>query len=272
MPIDVTYKKLGITMMALTAYSMRCVVFLVAVISSVSASLEGATTPIECLYLKGHLILDDDRPDVIHHRCSLENNMVYNIPDEVLARLDLDSLKSGETRLSIGGVEIQGDEMVVLSPGGESDSIAQSSVLTAKQRNDNIMSRSSSAYTRGTVGVRTIMVVRVQSLDNLDVSLSTSDLEFRIFDQGATTVTNQYRQCSNGELTFLPAALPNAPNGVGDVSVNLNLADSLMSNGIENALTAAFIGAYGSPTQFDHVMFCMPKGMGKGWKGYTYGR
>jgi hypothetical protein len=235
----------------------------------VATGLTRERSTIDCLYLKGHLIGGEGGgPDIINHRCSLDNQMVYNLPNEVLVKLeDVTMLKSGVTRLSIEGVKIQGNGMVTFD---EDDTPSKDDVVTVRQYEDNIMSRS---HSQRSVGVRTLMVVRVQSLDSLDVSLSTSELEFLVFDQTRATVANQYRLCSNGDLLFLPAVSNmNAPNGVGDLQVSVNVAGLTMSNGIENTIIAAFEAMYGSSTEFDHVMFCMPSGMATGWKGYTYGR
>lgn len=212
---------------------------------------------IDCLYLRG-LFVDSS---IVHHRCSLENNFVYNLPPEVVDQLKPEP-QSGVTRLALTGVEIQGDEMVVM--------VDKDDVRVKQYENDDIFSRQGRQHR--SIGVRTMLVIRVQSLDNLDVSWSTSELEDYFFDLTSTTFANQYRQCSAGELVFLPAITSNVLNGVGDLFININLFNAAMTNAIENLLTAAFAAQYGSVTQFDHVLFCMPSGMSGGWKGYTYGQ
>ena len=225
------------------------------VLLSILHVLAGGST-ISCLYLKGHQMSGADVD--VDHRCSLKNKMVYNLPAEVLIKFNINEFKSGFTRLLIEGVDIQGDDMV----------LSNEDKLNVKMYQHNIMRRQ-----QRSVGVRTIMVVRVQAKDNLDVSWSTSELEYDFFSPTDTSFANQYLQCSNGDLVFLPAVFdsPVVKNGVGDLFLDADVAGLFMSNGIENALTAAFVEKYGSVDQFDHVLFCMPKGMATGWQGYTYG-
>jgi hypothetical protein len=226
-------------------------------------SEKGASSPatIDCLYLKGYLILDrttatNHTTDVVHHRCSLDNHEVYNLPYQVLDKVgDLNALRSGITRLFLTGVEIIDDEMLVAD-------MNQLSAIVA------IDSQSRQASQSRFTGTFSTVVVRIQSQDGLDVSWSVTDLEESFFELGtATTFANQYRQCSNGALIFEPGTA----GGVLNLSVNLALGGRTMSTGIENAITAAFEAEYGSVSQYDYILFCLPKGMATTWTGYTYG-
>ena len=116
---------------------------------------------IDCLYLRG-LFVDSS---TVHHRCSLENNFVYNLPPEVVDQLKPEP-QSGVTRLALTGVKIQGDDMVMM---------VDEDVCVKQYENDDIFSRQ--GQQQRLIGVRTILFIRVQSLDSLDVSWTTSELE-----------------------------------------------------------------------------------------------
>ena len=128
-----------------------------------------------------------------------------------------------------------------------------------------------------TTGVRKMVVVRVHSQDGLAPSFSRSKLEFNYFSADDVTFSRQYSDCSEGALSFVPAALTeratgtSLSSGVVDLHVDVDLEGQTMTVEIENSLTAAFQATFEEPvSSLDHVLYCLPAGMEERWRAYTY--
>lgn len=230
-----------------------------------------AQNVIECLYLRGHEVRMQSNHEYDHqdHRCetspSSEANgragMIYDLPQSVVDQLDTDQLSSGISWLRIEGASVHRVEEDHSDPDiivAEEDVTV--SVIT-DERERRLMIR--------TKGTSVVLVVRVESLDS-SVSLPQEEIADRLFGLDRVSFASQYEACSNGVLVFEPANGGGVVNGVGTMQLDRNLLGQFMTNQVENELFEQF--PFGSPDDYDHVLFCMPQGMAGDWIGYTYGR
>ena len=118
-----------------------------------------------------------------------------------------------------------------------------------------------------TVGNSTLLVVRVTALDG-SVTPSGANIEQAIFSSFLTSVSTQYRACSNGQLQI--QANPDF-GALVELNWDREAADlNVASSSIENSLRAVLEESIGVPvTSFDHVIYCLPP-IVTTFRSYTY--
>jgi hypothetical protein len=227
-----------------------------------------------CLYLRGEQIsLDvavDREYERIDYRCQTyadegESQMIYELPDSVLAKLNVDELRSGISILLITGAATSHNpkDGYIL----EVDDDAAVNVVEDHHRRLTIR----------TQGTSSVLVVLVRSSDSVN-SLSRNFVAGQIFNLSQPSFASQYEKCSAGKMNFRPAKYvnkttgKNITNGVGEIKIEITVLKSEMTFNIENELLQSFEATFGSVDNFDHVLFCMPAGMSDSWIGYTYGQ
>jgi hypothetical protein len=116
-----------------------------------------------------------------------------------------------------------------------------------------------------TTGIKTILAVRVEILDDQLTDFDEAKLNEEVFSASDTNAKTQYNACSFGQLEFEEAtpqdgACVSIANGVVTVSVTKYASDGHAA--IRNAASAALSAEFGvqSPSQLaDHVMYCLPQ-------------
>ena len=231
-----------------------------------------AAKGIDCLYVRGIMTLDDATQHKVLHRCvQVDETSIHLSPNNLPP-----SLKSGESWLRISdGADASmriNDKMLTASISEEPGPLAVLSERRRQRQNGPLQLPLSQ-----TTGVRKMVVVRVHSQDGLAPSFSRSKLEFNYFSADDVTFSRQYSDCSEGALSFVPAALTeratgtSLSSGVVDLPVDVDLEGQTMTVEIENSLTAAFQATFEEPvSSLDHVLYCLPAGMEERWRAYTY--
>ena len=231
---------------------------------------------VECLYVRGEYRMDEDstteEPDC--HRCIVpeepdgSHEMIYELSKEVLQLVDVDTLKSGISWLTIVGgsihrnADLHDNDRIVLKA-----SKGRLFYRVDVRHDDDDGGRGRHLSARRANGRRTVVMVRVLSRDGLQPTYSRSELEYNLFNPNDVTVASQYRECSGGALDLIPSSV----GGVVDLRVNLDLAGAAFTTTLENALESAFESSFGNPSRNDHVLYCMPAGMNIAWSGFTFG-
>lgn len=237
-----------------------------------------------CLYVRGEQVSmsSDGNHEYgrIDHRCEafaesdpMEiGGLVYNIPANLLLRVDLNKLQSGITVLKLIGATIYWDQLTNRRTLDADEDIMMEIVPGVYNVEEN-----GRRLVEGTQGTRSVLIVLVRSVDSVN-SLSAETVNERIFGQDRVSFATQYSKCSAGKLNFEPAEYidnqTGAPvtTGVGELTIPSEVLDSFMSFEIEQQLQLAFPDSFGDFSRYDHVLYCMPAGMANGWIGYTYGR
>jgi hypothetical protein len=127
-----------------------------------------------------------------------------------------------------------------------------------------------------TTGNKTILAVRVVTLDNERPDFDEATLNKEVFSTSNTNLRTQFSACSFGQLEFKEAAPKGGAsvsiaNGVVTVSVNKNATAG--HDAVENAATDALNAEFGvqSPSELaDHVMYCLPQAAMSGTIAYGY--
>ena len=121
-------------------------------------------------------------------------------------------------------------------------------------------------------GTSSVLLVRV-STNGGSVSIDSNTMSQRFFgDSGTPKAT--YRDCSFGQLDFVPATGEHIENGVVELSLNINIQGQIMSS-LENILSVELEKKIGSFSHLGHVAFCVPSGAAYSasfseWYGYAY--
>jgi hypothetical protein len=219
---------------------------------------------VDCLFLEGRLRHTDEsrKSDDIVYRCmtvadqEIDNmgGMVYDIPDSLLSKLNLTSLESGVSKLSISDAIIHRTD----------DFHDLDRIIATEESTVEVYEDSGRRLTIRIKGVSKVLVVRVSGLDTQPV-LTRSELETRFFDENLTTFASQYDRCSNGALKFVPATFESSsvivPRGVAEITIKRNLVGEFMTPTIENELFVIFQRTYGDVNNYDHVLYCVSFGM-----------
>jgi hypothetical protein len=116
-----------------------------------------------------------------------------------------------------------------------------------------------------TNGNKTILAVRVVTLDDKLADFNEAKLNEEVFSAGDTNLKTQYSACSFGQLEFQEATprvgnSVSIANGVVTVFVKKNATDG--DPAIRNAASAALSAEFdvSSPSRLaDHVMYCLPQ-------------
>jgi hypothetical protein len=106
------------------------------------------------------------------------------------------------------------------------------------------------------------LVIRLSDRNNVQPSVSVSQLEGKMFDNDIS-LKNQMEACSHGKLKIDPfkgktSTNLNVENGVVDVKMDFNCVNG--ANGMASAAMNAAAEKIGSLWSYDLVMFCLPPG------------
>uniref|UniRef100_A0A7S3VCI6 Peptidase M11 gametolysin domain-containing protein n=1 Tax=Chaetoceros debilis TaxID=122233 RepID=A0A7S3VCI6_9STRA len=182
--------------------------------------------------------------------CFMSDGRSYTIPfadaDYIKENFESGLYESGKTELILGPgamIDPSTNELVVSSAGAE------------------FRPKESSGRRKLTSGTKTILVVRVVA-SNAQTTASQAELSDSVFGTSGDTITlsERYKSCSHGKLTFNAATGSNISAGTTQVTVSSSTTDGddTMGNDITLALNALF--GVSSPDQIaDHVMYCFPK-------------
>ena len=219
-------------------------------------------TELTCAYFKGELRVSTVGRGKAVHLCR-ENGVDYEIPNAFIDDLEALELESGSTMIQIHGVQAnkQSHSLEILSDKPYVEVIHQQDRRLSVPR---------------TTGQRTLMVVRVISdtgVERLEPSLSKNHLKKNIF--GDPTFPNranfkkQYSLCSGKKLVFNPATHNRDSSGVVNLVMKRTLKNLDFTINLENEVNKAFEAEYGSASRYDHVMFCLPRGMNGEFLAYA---
>lgn len=124
------------------------------------------------------------------------------------------------------------------------------------------------------VDARKVLAVRIIANDSSTTS-SVTQIGDEIFGNNGDVVNlrERFQACSYGELLMEPfsGTLSNGQSiagGVVEISVNINV-NGADDGVVVDSTVAALESVYGDlPSQFDHVMLCIPPGTAGGWIAY----
>ena len=194
-----------------------------------------------------------------HYECEAQSDMMYYslyLPEAFVAQHP--QLDAGETIIAIQNakvVEERGDrEAYIDYPYG-----AQITIL-AQSPQRRLVTADATKYK--TVGIRTILMVRVTSSDS-QVTLSREQLAARTLGTGfgaePVNAISQIKSCSFGKLQFVQAVGQGIKNGVIEAFVPRNFS-AVNWNSFRNELYTPIKAIFGDDLSllFDHIMFCLP--------------
>jgi hypothetical protein len=216
----------------------------------------------------------------------LVNDFVYGIPEATVRKYKSDLTAPGDKAMFIQGGSLP------LAKRTKGNSFASDEIVipnesaiyfrpTTRRRQRSL--QSSEPGSQRTQGSSEVLVIRVVGLD-AQITLSDDVLSDRIFGDGsnfvqrdpkfqATTLVKTYRDCSMGKLNFSPVQGYDIVNGVGYVEINMSVKNRT-NREIENAVTTAINKKYGNVKNYDHIMYCLPRGTLTGnstsWIAYGY--
>jgi len=184
----------------------------------------------------------------------------YFVKIEGLDSAQLTNFKSGETTMMANGAMIM--DGVLSIPSG-------ASIEFGSHEGRRRLSKS--------FGEKKVLAVRADTLGSSTISSKTTIAE-KVFGyrENGVNMRSQYIGCSFGKIDLVPfegttATGYSVTEGVIEVSI-----DSDFSSGdrfdIESAILSAAESLVGDlDGQFDHVMLCVPPGIGGSWIAYAYG-
>ncbi len=122
----------------------------------------------------------------------------------------------------------------------------------------------------GSTGARSVLVVHVTALDASTTS-TPAQLSDSVFGTLGDPVNlkSQFAACSKGQLNLYPADRPGIVNGVVQVFIP-TIVTGAEKNVIFTAAEDAVAAKFGSLSEFDHIMYCLPKGTNSRWLAYGY--
>jgi hypothetical protein len=190
---------------------------------------------------------------------------------EGLEDLELESLESGVNTLYSEFAVISNGKLKI--PKG-----AAKSIQKTEQRGPAAKGKSKGGPKNGRslapVDARKVLVARIQANDST-TSFSKADLGNYIFGANGDPVNlkERFEECSFGAMTMEPFEGTTNTNqaitgGVVDIVVDIDVSgkdDEIVKDETVLALTDQFGDL---PSQFDHVMLCIPPGTAGGWIGY----
>jgi hypothetical protein len=226
----------------------------------------------------------------ILHRCVTYSDeeadeaegMVYDLPEWLLTEYAAQfEAHPTSTYLRIHGGQISRTSTEVVSQtnlrsGSSSDLLPEDKILVDEGSPVEVSDAPFGWFDRRHLakktGASSVLLVRV-STNSGSVSIKGDTMSERFFgDSGTPKAT--YRDCSFGQLNFVPATGEHIENGVVELSLNLNIQGQVMSS-LENTLSTELQMKIGSFSHFDHVAFCIPSGAiisaaYREWYGYAY--
>lgn len=173
-----------------------------------------------------------------------------------------DEVQSGETTLTVKGA--------VIDPHPESDGTRPELLIPERSKpilgiaadtlDAPIESEGGNFRRKLLQGTRSVLVVRVEStVDNSSTTLDEAALSHSVFTDPVNLKT-QISACSHGKLNFEPATGTTITNGVTTVQINIAVNGTSRFS-VANAAEAALTARFGDlPSNFHHVMYCLPPG------------
>lgn len=235
------------------------VVLLISLKTSLAASNTGEEdeSALECTYFEGRW--HTNSTDRTVHYCRLDSERNYELPDSF--GTDLTQFESGSTRL----------KLTSLSPNDETGKLdvvgwAPSFQVVESPQYYYSDERVANIQVKRTAGSRSILVVRVSSADAGSPSFTRDQLSANLFGDNQNPYRNslqlQFDQCSQGQLQFYPASFGgDDTTGVFDLTIDQNLADRQFDFQAQQWFLQSFSDKFGNLAQYDHVLFCLPRGM-----------
>lgn len=215
------------------------------------------SSEVDCLYHRSDVQFEDGqtlREDV----CEVDGEL-YNLPKGLLEAYESE-LYSGLTRIHIKPATLQGNANI-----DEANHIVITPTSTTTIHNGFLAERVRVKKVK-TMGRIKVIAVRVTSKD-ANVTLTRDEISNSMFGN-PVSLASQMNACSAGALTLLPGV----PGGVGDLEIDVN-TQGVASKNLEMLLRTEFIKKFGSEDQFDHILYCMPKGTSSNfnnWIAYAY--
>jgi hypothetical protein len=267
--------------------------FLVLVAQGIAsiAALRGLTTSspeiFSCDVVISHMLhVEGDKIDETAYSdediACLVDDMVYGIPEKVVKKYQKQLRKLGHKKMYIKGGRLP-PQSRSLDFGGSSGEIVVPNATSVFFVDQGGHRKLAGTGTQRKQGTSEVLVIRVIAND-ASTTLSTQQLSDRIFGDGSNlvnaldpavpsgTLTKTYQDCSWGKMNFIPATGYDIVSGVGSVTINMNVTGA-SNRDVENAITKAINGKYGSVNDWDHIIYCHPSGTlaaGKGWLAYGY--
>ena len=212
------------------------------------------------------------------------DDIVYAIPQDVI-NLHQDQLNSpGRKTMYIegGSLPLQATRRTFVEAHGASDEIVipPGAAISFINNNANGRRKLEGEGMQRQQGTSSVLVIRVNAND-ASTTMSVEQLYDRIFGDGSKviqdrnpdvpsgTLTKTYQDCSMGKMNFVPATGYDIESGVGVVDIDMD-AVGANNREVENAVTRAINEKYGSVNDWDHIMYCLPKGTDTGWVAYGY--
>ena len=189
------------------------------------------------------------------HLCRVEGAN-YQLPDEVVDDMGGLDLESGTTQLNLYGMRFntRKQKIQVLADSSPRVKVVPQTRVAAKVVR--------------TAGTRKVIVLRVISGsggERIYPSLSRKQLKDGIFGDPSNpskcSFKRQYSQCSQGRLNFVPASYRGSAYGVFDLVVATSMKNRAFSLDLQRTVTRAFVAKFGAASQYDHIMFCLPRGI-----------
>mmetsp|Transcript_12112 Transcript_12112/g.13891 ORF Transcript_12112/g.13891 Transcript_12112/m.13891 type:complete len:785 (-) Transcript_12112:149-2503(-) len=231
-----------------------------------------------------------------YFRCSLEGGQIFDLPDDIVLKhwnaltenpgTKKRMLIEGGRIPSLNGVGRSGSTSSSQSSSSSSYEImippnATISILPSKNQGRRNRRRGLSG--RGTQryqGTSEVLIIRAHSWDST-LTHNRDELYEHILGDGdgvdnadgrtnsPSTLAKTYRDCSFGKMNFVPATGNDIRKGVGRVEIQAN-TQGMDFREVENLVTRAINAKYGSVEDYDHVIYCLPKGTSEGWLAYGY--
>jgi hypothetical protein len=230
-----------------------------------------------------------DGPHSFLHRCNTYSDeeadgatgMAYDLPEWLLTEYATQFEAQPTTSVRIHGATISRTSTKVVSrsnlrSGSSSELLPEDKILAEEgstvEVSDAPFRWSDRRHLTKKTGTSSVLLVRVSTNDG-SVSINSDTMSQSFFgDSGTPRAT--YRDCSFGQLHFVPATGDHIENGVVELSLNLNIQEQVMSS-LENILSSELRKKIGSFEDVDHVAFCVPSGAiitatYREWYGYAY--
>ncbi len=122
----------------------------------------------------------------------------------------------------------------------------------------------------GVTGARSVLVVHVTAPD-ASTTATPAQLSDSVFGTQGDPVNlkSQFAACSKEQLNFYPATAAKVVNGVVQVSISTKVVGA-SRNDIYTTTKDAVTAKLGALDQFDHIMYCLPRGTTDRWLAYGY--
>lgn len=209
----------------------------------------------------------------------LVDDLVYSIPVKIVETHKKQLKAPGQKTMNVKGGSLPGR-------GNRGGSRASSDEVVVPSASDITFGKSggrrklSGSGSQRKAGTSEVLVIRVIAND-ARTSLSANLLYNRIFGNGLNVVQDRepnvpsgtlaktYTDCSHGKLKIVPAKGYDIVKGVGFVKINMNVKGA-SNRQVENAVTTAINSKYGSVWNWDHIIYCLPRGTAGSWAAYGY--